>query len=40
MKSFGLYDPKIAADLKREIDLMKRLRSPFIVTFLGAVVFL
>lgn len=30
--------PEVKSDFIREVDLMERMRSPFIVSFLGAVV--
>eukprot|EP01107_Rhizomastix_libera_P000765 TRINITY_DN11439_c0_g1_i2.p1 TRINITY_DN11439_c0_g1~~TRINITY_DN11439_c0_g1_i2.p1 ORF type:complete len:1101 (-),score=204.28 TRINITY_DN11439_c0_g1_i2:72-3092(-) len=37
MKSAGLSDPTVIEEIYREVDLMRRLRSPFIVSFFGAV---
>ena len=36
LKSFGLSDPKIFSDIRREIALLNQLRSPYIVTCLGS----
>jgi len=38
MKSAGLSDPGLVEEIQREIDLMQRLRSPYIVSFFGSVV--
>ena len=36
MKSWGITDHKVISEIKREVDLMRRLRSPYIINFYGA----
>lgn len=40
MKFSGIEDETSIEEIRREVDVMKRLRSPYIVTFYGSVVFL
>ncbi len=38
MKMIGCSDPTVINEIRREIDLMNRMRSPYIVNFFGSVV--
>eukprot|EP01107_Rhizomastix_libera_P002924 TRINITY_DN15098_c0_g1_i1.p1 TRINITY_DN15098_c0_g1~~TRINITY_DN15098_c0_g1_i1.p1 ORF type:complete len:1328 (+),score=282.58 TRINITY_DN15098_c0_g1_i1:19-4002(+) len=38
IKSWGISDPRIIEEIHREVDLMQKLRSPYIVTFVGSVI--